>query len=180
MKPEPQEEQKFFEYGEVTFAERDFQSRQVVLHMTMPNCLFQAITPSLLGSGFVDGFQVRNPIAVWIPKLLDNSFNNFASGVDAPEQKVNLTLKTRAEEILRIWEGISQFLRNPSDIIPFLPMGTYVTLRHRVRIDDIPKLLEGVNSTPVIGIPEFQYALACVLACVLEDFERWERPRLQS
>jgi len=173
-KPEASDDAKFFEYGHVLLLGNDFKTRQASLEVCMPNSLMQAVTPSLLGAGWVDQFRVRDPVAVWLPQLTPSRMNAAASGHDLPHTRANMALKQWAEEVLQVFQKVAQFLVDPSDIVPFLPMGTYVQFRFRCRVDDIPKVLEGVDATPVVGVPEFQWALASVLAAVCLDYQARE------
>ena len=175
QKLDPSEECKFFEFGEVRLEENDFTSRQASIRICIPCCLFQAVTPSLLGVGLIDQFKLREPIAIWIPTFsqerMSPNANNF---VDNALVRLNMLLKSKAEDVLKTFEGCAQLVLNPSDLIPILPLGVYVTLRFRCEIDKIPDVLIGIQNTPVDGIHEFQWALATVLTCVLDDFKRYD------
>jgi hypothetical protein len=170
-KPEPSDNAKFFGHGYIVLEAKDFKTRQASLEICLPHTLLQAITPSLLGSGWVDKLKVKEPVTVWIPQLTADRMNAAAIGHDIPHVRANMALKQWTDEVVQVFQKVAQFLVDPSDIIPFLPMGTYVQLRFRCRIDDIPKVLEGVGATPIIGIPEFRWALASVLAAVCLDFQ---------
>jgi hypothetical protein len=175
MTPEPSESTKFFEFGEVTFEERDFPSRQAAIRICMPCCLFEAVTPSLLGAGVIDQYRVREPMAVWMPKFSTERMHpNAEQLLDNSLERLNMTLRATSENTLEIFRNLSYLVADPSDLVPLLPLGTYITFRLRCRIDDIPKVLFGVQNTPVNGVAEFQWALASVLACVLEDIQKWE------
>lgn len=173
-KVEPLDSAKFFGSGYIVVEAKDFKTRQASIEMCLPHTLLQAITPSLLGSGWIDKLKVKEPITVWIPQLTAERMNSAAIGHDVPHIRANMALKQWTDEVVQVFQKISQFLVDPSDIIPFLPMGTYVQLRFRCRVDDIPKVLEGVEKTPVIGIPEFRWALASVLAMVCLEFQTAE------
>jgi len=167
----PSDNSKFFGNGYIILEAKDFKTRQASMELCLPHTLLQAITPSLLASGWTDKLKVKEPISVWLPQLTAERMNAAAIGHDVPHVRANMVLKQWTEEVTQIFNKISQFLIDPSDIIPFLPMGTYVSLRFRCRVDDIPQLLEGIERTPVIGIPEFRWALASVLASICLDFQ---------
>ena len=176
IEPEPADSAKFFEYGEVVFEERDFPSRTAAIRICVPNCLFQAVTPALLGAGLIDQFTVRDPIAAWVPMFTDARMIPHASElVDNACAQMNATASMVATSALRAFHSMARLLNNPSDLVPILPLGVYVTLRFRCRIDDIPKVLFGIQGIPVDGVAEFQWALASVLACVLQDMRTWEQ-----
>jgi hypothetical protein len=174
--PEPMDVARFFEYGEVSFTDRDFPSRQASIHICIPCCLFQAVTPALLGAGIIDEFYIRDPLAVWMPKLAPERVRGVDSGM------VNTTIHHHAETSLEIFRLLSHHVNNVADLVPLLPLGIYIALRFRCRIDDIPKVLFAIQGIPVDGVHEFQWALASVLACVLQDFQMWESfmPQLPS
>ena len=173
-KPEAADEAKFFEYGKVTLVARDFKTRQASLEICMPFSLMHAVSPSLLSTGWIDNFRVRDPVAVWMPQLTRERMNITALKIEDAHVRANLALSQWSSQVLEVFQKVSQFLSDPSDIITFLPLGTYTTFRFRCRIDEIPKILEGIDNTPVIGIREFQWAMACVLAAVCLDIQAWE------
>ena len=171
---EAAEETKFFEYGEVKIDLIDHVHRQSLLEMCMPNCLFQAVTPALLGAGYVDSFRTRDPLAVWLPKYGTERFNSAAATVDSPEARVNQIARDRIEETMKTFQGLGSLFKNPADLIPMLPMGVYVQFQYRCRIDNIPNVLYTIDSIlNVAGVAEFQWALACVLKQVLIDHDLW-------
>lgn len=174
---EASEDTRFFEYGEVRLEEVDHQHRQAVLECCMPNCLLQTLTPSLLGSGVIDSFRVREPHAVWLPKLGKERFNpTAASTIDSVDARVNQTIRERVEETMRVFQGVSQLVNNPADLVPILPMGVYVNYRYRCHIDKIPNVLYSIDTLLVFtGVPEFQWALASVLKQVLVENEVWTK-----
>lgn len=172
---EASEDTKFFEYGEVRLEEVDHHHRQAVLECCLPNCLLQTLTPSLLGSGVIDSFRVREPHAVWLPKLGRERFNQTAlTTIDSVEARVNQTVRERVEESMRVFQGVSQLVNNPADLIPMLPFGIYVNFRYRCYVDKIPNILCSIDMLLALtGVPEFQWALASVLKQVLTENEVW-------
>ena len=175
MNSELQDEASFFAHGKVKFASRDFPSRTAMLSITMPCCLFHAVSPQLLGAGLIDHPKIHDPLSVWMPQLTQDNFSAPAQKIHDASKRVNSAIETRLEESLKIFGGLSGFLKNPSDIIPMLPLGVYVTFQWRCRIDDIMKVLEGIQKLITIsGVAEFQWALAGVLHCVLYDYSAWE------
>ncbi len=179
-KMEPSDNAKFFEHGCVSIENRDFQNRLVCLRVCMPCCLFQAITPSLLGQGFIDKLSIRSPVSIWLPRLTKERLNSLGGQIDSIDHHVNLLLKQKAEETLKLFQEISQILNDPSDIIPIVPMGVYIEFQYRCKIDNMLELLASVEKTPVVGVYEFQWALASVLHCILEDLNRWDRSNHKS
>ena len=172
MNLNPSDNCRFFEYGEVVLEEHDFVTRQASIQICIPCCLFQAVTPSLLGAGIIDQFKLRDPMAVWIPTFSKKRMSPVANEmIDNSLIRLNMSLKARAEEVLKTFRICAQMVLNPSDLIPILPLGTYVNLRFRCEIDKIPDVLIGVQNTPVDGVAEFQWALATVLTYVLDSFK---------
>lgn len=179
-KPEPQDETRFFEHGKVSFVARDFPSRTAALDITMPCCLFQTVVPQLLGAGFVDHPRIHGPIAVWMPQLTQERFNILIGGDPGASTQVNVQVRAFLEQLLGIFDKLGAYLKDPADLVPMLPLGVYVDFRWRCKIDDILKVMEGIDRIRVAGVPEFQWALACVLQCVLEDYANWERRLLAA
>jgi hypothetical protein len=171
---ESRDETRFFEHGQVTFCTRDFPSGTAALDVTMPCCLFQAVVPQLLAAGYIDHPRIHQPLSVWLPQITQERMNLFGGTQSAADQ-VNIAVRAWVQQLLSIFEKLSVFTKDPSDIIPMLPLGIYVDFRWRCRIDGILKVMEGVQAqSHVAGVPEFQWALASVLQCVLEDYAAWE------
>ncbi len=164
---------RFFEYGLVAVDGTDPVRRHALLSVTIPNCLFQAVTPSLLGAGLVDDFKVADPVAVWIPQVSDDRLSAVGRQMDNASARINTIVRNQTEVILRTFQQAGMLLINPADLIPMLPLGVYVSFRFRCCVDDIPKVLEGVQNTPVSGVHEFQWALAEALASVLTESKAW-------
>jgi hypothetical protein len=178
--PKPQDETRFFEHGQVTFVARDFPSGTAALDITMPCCLFQATIPQLLAAGFIDHPRIHHPVVVWMPEVSIERMNVFGHSQSGADQ-VNIAVRSWLKQLLSIFEKLSVYLQDPSDIVPMLPLGTYIDFRWRVRIVDILKVMEGVQRIiHVAGVPEFQWALACVLQCVLQDYDQWNVRKLPN
>lgn len=171
---EPAEETKFFEYGEVRLDTIDHVNRHAMLDICMPQNLFQVVTPALLGAGLIDDFRLRDPIAVWLPKIGKERLGPVANTVDSAEARVNQLIRERVEETLRVFQGVGHLLLTPGDLVPMLPMGTYVTFKFRCKIDSILAVLEHIQKyVMVLGIAEFQWALAAVLHQAVAENESW-------
>jgi hypothetical protein len=174
---EPQDETRFFEYGQVALSVRDFPTRTAALDITMPCCLFQTVVPQLLAAGFIDHPRIHQPLAVWMPQVTIERMNVFGRSQAGADQ-VNVGVRALIKQVETVFEKLSVFMMDPSDIIPLLPLGIYVDFRWRARVDDMPKVLEGVQKQiHIAGVAEFQWALTCVLHCVLQDYERWDEKR---
>ncbi len=173
--PVPNDEATFFERGKVAFVLRDFPSRTAVLEITAPCCLFHALTPQLLGAGLIDHPSIAQPVQAWMPKLSPEQMNSVAKQVPNADVQANFAVEKWLENIMKVFEGVAQLVNDPSFLVPMLPLGIYVTWKWRCRIDDILKVLEGIQAqSHVAGVIEFQWALATVLHCVLNDYQMWE------
>ena len=172
---ESRDETKFFEHGQVIFSSRDFPSRTAVLDITMPCCLFQTVVPQLLGAGVIDHPRIHQPVSVWMPQLSNDRFIKFMTNSPAASDQVNVAVKSWLQQLLDIFTKLSAYLIDPSDLIPMLPLGIYIDFRWRCRIDDILKVIEGIQIINVAGVSEFQWALTCVLHCILEDYDKWNK-----
>ena len=166
------EEHEFFEYGKIKLLSSDFQSRTASIEITMPCVLFQTVTPHLLGCGILDNFRIRDPIAIWLPKLSQERFTPTAQAFSNISDRINVALREEVVKTAKLFIHLQDYLADPSDAIPMLPLGVYVKFIYRCRVDDILKLLEGIDGIKVVGVPEFQWALAGVLNQVLMDFDK--------
>jgi len=165
------EEATFFEHGFVKLEESDFKSRMASIRCSVPNCLLQAVSPVLLGAGIIDELRVMEPMSVWIPKIsMDRIDERFRPHFTAEE--FNVAIKNSVSDLLKTFQDLSKIVSNTSDLVPILPMGTYVNFRFRVRVDSIISIMEELQIEKVVGVPEFQWAMASVLAQLLYDFDR--------
>ena len=159
----------FFEYGEISYINFDESTRQAAIKMCMPACLMQTITPALLGAGHIDQYELRNPVATWMPDLNEDYYKpEILKQFPNLGREVNSTVKNKLEEVLKLFQELSQTTVSPSDFIPILPMGTYVKFRLRCQIDEMAKVLLELENTPVAGVAEFRFALAEILADILD------------
>ena len=163
---------KFFEYGEVILAENDHKTRQACINICMPCYLLQAVTPVLLGNGLIDELKVREPVVVWLPQLSTDRINpSILQQVPDVNIRINSTIKNHVNELLKLFQGASSIISNPADLVPCLPLGVYVQFIYRCEIDNIPKLLEGIDKVKVPGVPEFMWSFAHVLKQTLNEFK---------
>jgi hypothetical protein len=130
----------------------------------------QTITPALLGSGYIDQYELRNPVAVWMPSINLGRYKPelIHQHPSAPDQ-ISLTVRKKIEEVLDIFRELSNVIIDPSDFIPILPMGVYVRFRLRCEIDKMAQVLINLENIPIAGVAEFRFALAEILAEILHN-----------
>jgi hypothetical protein len=157
---------RFFQHGQVSLAGLDKDGRKAALRICIPCCLMHAATPVLLGAGVIDGYEVMNPMSVWLPALSEERFKE--QGQDAV-RTVNREVRQSAERAAQMFRDAGRLLKDPSDLVPLLPMGTYVTFLYRCRVDALADVLTGLDAMPVAGVKELRYAVASVLASVLKE-----------
>lgn len=163
------DDSKFFQHGRVQIENHDVLTRQSSIRVQIPCCLFQTISPHLLGSGTIDELRISNPIVVWFPQISIQRFTSKISNIDIMARQA---MEKDVENICKTYKSISEHLVDPSDLIPMLPLGTYINFLFRCRVDSILSFIEGIQSIQVVGINEIQMAFASVLHQVLEDFEK--------
>ena len=160
----------FFDYGHVNLTLCDSVSRQAMFDICMPCCLFQTVTPHLLNGGYIDDLKIRDPISIWIPKLTVDRFNDAVRSVQDIDNLTNNYIKEEIERVGKLYTNLQNYLIDPSDIIPILPLGVYITFFYRCNVDSIPAILEGIESIKVVGIKEFQWSLAVMMRHTLLQF----------
>lgn len=162
------EESRFFEHGVVRLGMVDDRSRQVSISIIAPFCVVQAATPVLLGHGFMDEFRVHDPLAVWMPPIKPDAFKDLVR-VPHPDVAVQarVIVNQHVSRLLTTFHEISQAMDDPSELVPMLPIGTYVHVRYRSALDEYVKVLEKLQAEAVAGVLEVRYAMAEVLAYVL-------------
>ncbi len=155
----------FFEHGNVTIKNVDNENRQASFLIVMPAIIAHTVTPSLLGSGLIDQYELMNPLYIWMPTIHKNRFNiDIESGI---VESVNISIKSNISGIINLFNSISQIIIDPSDLISMLPMGIYIKFRLRCSIDKLALSIEELGKTSVIGVPEFRYALASALKDII-------------
>lgn len=161
-------EARFFEYGEVLVGLHDGVGKTASLQVCMPCCLMHACTPVLLGAGIIDRYEIRLPLAVWIPKMSDGRFLPEVVDVEpGMSAKVLAASSDVVKTTLDLFVQLSKLLQNPSDAVPILPLGTYVKFQYRCRTDALADVLTKLDGMQVHGVPEFRFAMASVLAFLL-------------
>jgi hypothetical protein len=161
---------QFFEYGEVAYLASDQANRHGMVSITMPCCLFQTISPILLGAGHIDNLELADPLAVWMPSLTNDRFISSVSNIKTVADQVNSGVRSEISRIVGTFLSLSKYLVEPSDIIPMLPLGTYIKFHFRIKIDRIIQMNVELDKINVIGAKEFLFALSEVTAYILYTF----------
>lgn len=128
----------------------------------------QTLTPVLLGAGVLDRYELRNPVAAWIPII---GVERYVQGTreKAPQlpKIAAQEMRKKTQEVLEFFREMAQTLQDPTDMIPLLPMGTYVKFRYRCTVDKLTHALILMEQFNVVGVPEFRFAVARILAGIL-------------
>ena len=107
---------KFFECGEVTCVAFEETTRQAAINICIPVCLMQTITPALLGAGHLDQYELRNPVVTWMPDLNDEHYKpEIIAQYPDLAKSVNATVKDKLNEVLKLFQELSQATVSPSD-----------------------------------------------------------------
>ncbi len=156
---------RFFSHGSVEILEDGGPSRQASVRVIVPACVMQAVTPVLLGGGAIDSYELRQPLAAWIPSVGDDGFREDAVEADPGlPARANGAISAIAAATLEAFRDVAHHLKFPGDAIPVLPMGTYVSFRYRFRVDELAKVLEQMGGRQAAGVAELRYAMAECLA----------------
>jgi len=165
---DPQDNFPLFEFGGISIVNYDKEEREVALKICIPCYIMQTILPTISGIGIVNDYSVKNPIAIWMPTLAPDRFNTaLVDQYPRLPNEANTQIKEKLQEILNLFFEISKATNLPTDLTAMLPLGTYVVFQFRSKIDDMAKILLGLNDSELPGVPEFRYALAAVLARIL-------------
>ena len=157
----------FFTHGDVSVLDEDSSSGQVALSVVLPACVMQAVTPQLLGAGLVDGYELHQPLAAWVPTISDAGFR---PGKPELVAAMNAEVRRCAQSALDGFSVVQGYLLFPADALPMLPMGTYVRFRIRCDVDRLVAAIPSMGGAA--GVAELKYAFASVLAPLLA---RWGR-----
>lgn len=161
-----------YEYGSVELKASDIKSGLIDLHICSPFILLQGIQDVLYEQGRLHNISIRDPLAVWIPKLgiqrLKSEFIDIPNLTDV----IHNALRDEALKICNIYVHLQNYVRNPLDLIYLLPLGIYVNYEFQCSVDSIPKTLERLHNVDIAGIHELIWAMATILKDVLLDFER--------
>lgn len=170
---------EFLGNGYVEILDTNYRDRYVIVKICMPCSLFQTVSPQLLIYGLIDDFSVRNPIVTWMPQLTRDRFS-IGQIDDSTVNAINTCLKDELMRVSNLFIHMSQFLEDPSDLVPMLPLGVYIEFQYRCSVDKIINILEGVNGIQIIGVSEFQWSLAQVLGSILSMFEKLDKTTNQK
>ncbi len=157
----------FLKHGEVSVLEEDRESGQAVMSVVLPACVMQAVTPCLLKAGSLDSYELRWPLAAWVPTVADAGFRSPDPTVCS---EVNARVARVASDALRAFADVAPHLLFPGDVLPALPLGTYVRFRLRFSVDRLAPQIGLMGGEA--GVAELKYALASEVAALLS---RWGR-----
>lgn len=161
---------RFFEFGEIESVCSDRSTRQAALKVSAPWSVVQAAVAIMLGHGFIDMLQVRQPLTVWTPPIPRNHFLDGAL-VEAPNlpDRVSKVMQERMLEMLQLFSDLASVLKYPDDALGLLPMNTYVTFQFRSTYENLTEVIRKLEPLGTPGVAEFRYALASALAELLAD-----------
>jgi len=165
-------EYRFFQHGSVQVQTADADSRKAAFQVSMPASVAQAVTPALMGAGVLDQYVLMNPLAAWVPSMGPDRMRPGVL-VQDPEiaDRVNLAVRQQVRTVLDLFRDLSLAMVDPSDLIPMLPLGVYVSFRFRCGVDSLVRALDELGRTDgVAGVAEFRFALSAALAEVLAGF----------
>lgn len=135
----------------------------------MPNCLFQSITEHLYKCGSISNLQIMNPLSTWMPLFDNSSFKLIDSKLVC--KNINSLIRTKLNEILELFKDLSEILNNKEDAIPMMPLGTYIEFNYSSPEYEIAELLTKLENVKIIGVAEFKFALAEVLANFVNNLD---------
>ncbi len=158
---------RFFSHGEVSVLEEDRDSGQAVLSVVLPACVMQAVTPQLLGAGMLEAYELRKPLAAWIPTIEDLGFSSDDPAVCS---SVNAGLHAAARASLEAFAAAGEFLRFPGDALPVLPLGVYVRFRIRCSVDSLTVAVASMQGSA--GVAELKHAFARAVSVLLVQWGR--------
>ncbi len=158
---------RFFSHGEVNLLEEDSASGQAVLSVVLPACVMQAVTPLLLRAGMLEAYEVRRPLAAWIPTIEDAGFSSPDPAVCS---SINASILAASRASLEAFAAAEKSLRFPADAVPMLPLGTYVRFRLRCSVDALVPAVRDMGGAA--GVAELRFAFARVLSSLLEKWGR--------
>lgn len=160
---------KLLEHGEIHITSYDKESRQAALRIYVPCCLIQFTLPILNKFGVIDDYCVKTPILAWMPTLTSDRFKpELIAQYPSVPNEANTQIQKKMQESLNLFVEASKVIISITDIIPMLPLGVYVQLQYRCRIDDIAQVLTGLENAEMIGVPDFRFALAGALTRLLD------------
>jgi hypothetical protein len=160
----------FFDGGFVTCEALDEVSRKASISFRLPCVLFQTVSPILLGMGPLDLFQISEPMQVWIPRLSQERLVPTAEEIlPNASNQLNLAVSASTKSTVDLFNKLSVIVRDPSDLIPMLPLGIYISVRCRCDVDGIILALEKLQKLPIDGVFEIQWALSSVYGWILAE-----------
>jgi hypothetical protein len=161
-----------YEYGYVELVGSDIKTGLFATKTCCPFILLQSITDILVSSGNLSNIQIRNPIAIWIPKLGMARFKSSAASIPNVNEVVYTALREEALKLANLYVHLGQYVCDPTDLINLLPLGTYVTFDYSTHVDNLISILERLDKVAVEGVSDLIWAFSGILKSVLIDFER--------
>ena len=107
-----------------------------------------------------------------MPKLGISRLKTEYSDIPNLTDVVHVALREEALKLANLYAHLGQYVIDPTDLITFLPLGTYVEYEYMIHVDNVIRMLEQINLVQVEGVHELIWAISGVLRSVLIDFER--------
>lgn len=161
-----------YEYGYVELVGSDIKTGLLAVRTCCPFILLQSITDVLVSSGNLSDIRIRDPLAIWIPKLGMARFKSEVASIPNVNEVVYTALREEALKLANLYVHLGTYVCDPTDLINLLPLGTYVTFDYNIHIDVVLPMMERLNKITVEGVSDLVWAYSGVLRSVLIDFER--------
>lgn len=160
-------ESKFFEHGFFRLDLEDERTGEGQFKICLPCSLFLSVVPVLLGQGLISGFELRNPVSVWSPKITKDRLVPHFQDIAFLDDRINRAVEETCKKSAEVFSNAASLLQFPDDLIASLPLGVYVELTYRCRIDNLGYVLMGMEENPHTAIGYFRYAVGDVLSQIL-------------
>lgn len=171
---------KFYGQGSIDVKSHDFVGRSANLFFTIPCVIFQSFTDCFIKHGVVKNLRIATPFAVWIPPVKRPRIKPEFDSIPDAENQINSAIRMSVENTLATLNAVKGYLTNEDDIIPLLPLGTYINFDYKISVDNCINLMEDINNSGVSNTFELRIAIAEALNSVLSDFATLEINRLIS
>ncbi len=160
---------EYFKKGYVKITSSDDTSQMVVIEMCIPCVIFQTISPVLFANGKVTSISIKDPISVWIPNLCMDRFKSGISNDEFIDKKINKVISEKVDDIGKLFAGVASLVVDKNDILPILPLGTYINVEFVSKYQDLKFVLHSVSNIKSSGVSELYSSMKDEFSSIVID-----------
>lgn len=153
-----------FGFGRAEVEVYDDVGQTVAVRLKLPVIVLHGATPLLLGAGELTQYELAAPLGAWVPRLAADRVRPSEDLTQAQTaDRVNAFAQQSANAAIEFFRQAAQLCEDPSDLVPILPLGTYVSVLFAGEAARLRRAAADMGLAPALGVPQLGAAIVSAL-----------------